>query len=49
MILEVCLELKIYFFIYTIYSYGMKKSSILISIVSFCPKAQKFYIADTWL
>ena len=47
-ILEVSLDLKIYF-IYFIYSYCMKKSSILISVVFFCPKTQKLFIADTWL
>ena len=47
-ILEVSLDLKIYF-IYFIYSYCMKKSSILISVVFFCPKTQKLFVADTWL
>ena len=36
-------------FMYTVYSYSMKKSSILISVVFFCPKSPKPYIADTWL
>ena len=47
-ILEVTLALKIYF-IYIVYSYRMKKSSILISVVFFCTKSPKLYIADTWL
>ena len=34
----------IYSFIYTIYSYGIKKSSILISVVFICPKNKKLYI-----
>ena len=45
-ILEVSLDLKIYL-IYTVYSYHMKKSSILISIVFFWTKSPKLYIADT--
>ena len=39
-ILEVSLDLKIYL-IYTVYSYHMKKSSILISIVFFWTKSPK--------
>ena len=38
-ILEVSLDLKIYF-IYTVYSYCMKKSSILVSVVFFAQKLQ---------
>ena len=34
----------IYFFVYPIYSYGIKKSSILIFVAFFCPKNQKLYI-----
>ena len=45
---KVSLDLKIYF-IYIVYSYRMKKSSILISVVFFCTKSPKLYIADTWL
>ena len=36
---EVSLDLEIYF-IYTVYSYGMKKSSILISVVFSSQKIQ---------
>ena len=42
-ILEISLDLKIYF-IYIVYSYCMKKSSILISVV-FSQKNPKLYIA----
>ena len=47
-VLEVSFDLKIYF-TYTVFSYVWKESSILISVVFFCPKNPKFWIADTWL
>ena len=44
MILEVFLDLKIYFD-YTVYVYHMEKeSSILISVYVFCPKHPKLYM-----
>ena len=52
-ILEVTLDLKIYF-IYIVYSYRMKKSSILISVVFFLHQKSKtiysghLVIADTF-
>ena len=49
-ILEISLDLKIYF-IFIVYSYHMKKkkSPILLSVVFFCSKNAKLYIADTFL
>ena len=46
--IKVSLDLKICF-IYTVYSYRVKKSSVLVSVVFFCPKNPKLYIAYTWL
>ena len=45
-ILKVSLDLKIHF-IYTVSSYHIKKFSILIYVVLFCPKNPNLYIADT--
>ena len=45
---EVSLDLKIYF-IYTVYTYGMKKILHLNSPCLILPKNPKLYIADTWL
>ena len=45
---KVSLDLEIYF-IYTVYSYGMNKFSILISVVFSCQKNPKLCIADTRL
>ena len=48
-ILEISLDLKIYF-IFIVYSYHMKKKSpILLSVVFFCSKIAKLYIAETFL
>ena len=45
---ELSLDLKIYF-IYTVYSYRMKKILHLNLPCLFLPKNPKLYIADTWL